>query len=405
LAGQLELTFEGTKVSGRILLLRSCCADPVFQRNYVDIPITGSNPTEGVVELTFHFDKRETATFKKTVDEDAIIWTRADDKETTFWRPRSGEFSQAALTLERSGDCGPLYGSLKVWLAARTSKERLSRFLSGNPDLAGLPVTIDIAIPPSFSLAPEPPPRRPRRPALGMALHEMLQRAVQQGSFADSDFEFEFDVPVGTEVTVATALLRSGFMAISLPRICNEGDQAYFVLDRSSIFDGNTFLKDKLVAVLNQGLNTFAGRAGNGPARDYTITDGTVSTLKIAPFTSSYRAKMRVASEVSRQVAGHWDSFDVLVEPVELIVNTRSEYSMVVAVENLQSTDRSTGQTPAFKNFDVGLATAEIEAALVTFLSQQVKEGWCEFTSADVDESKAQCDGRGRRRLRAWQKR
>jgi hypothetical protein len=108
-----------------------------------------------------------------------------------------------------------------------------------------------------------------------MALHEMLQRAVQQGSFADSNFEF--DVPVGTEVTVATALLRSGFMAISLPRICNEGDQAYFVLDRSSILDGNTFLKDKLVAVINQGLNTLP--AGLETARPGTTRSQTGPSL------------------------------------------------------------------------------------------------------------------------------
>jgi hypothetical protein len=396
LEGQLELTFEGTKVSGRILLVRAR-HDPIFQRNYVDIPITGSNSTEGVIELTFHFDKPETATFKKTLDEETLTWARTGDEHTKFWRPRSGEFSQAALALQRSErDCGPLYGSLQVTFGENTSKGRLSRFISGNRDLAALPVTMDV----SLSSRDQPSPR-PRRLPLGMALQEMLQRALQRGGFAERTFEF--DIPVGTEVTVATALRRSGFMAVNLASVCNEGNEAYFVLDRSSIFDGNTFLKDKLVALLDQGLKAFAGKDRNGRAWDYTVGDGTVSTLKMAPLTSSYRVKMRVASELSRQVDGHWDSFDVLFEPVELIVNTRSEYSMVVTVENLRPTDRSTGQAPTFKNFDVGLATAQIEALLLTFLSQQVKDGWCDFTAWSADDTKAQCDNRGQRRLRAWQ--
>src|SRR5262249_54522533 len=104
---------------------------------------------------------------------------------------------------------------------------------------------------------------------------------------------------------------------------------------------------------------------------------------------------MRVASEVSRQVPGRWDNFEVLFEPAELVVNTRSEYSVVVTVEGLRSTDRSTGRQVRFKDDEAAeQAMADIEVALLVFLSRRVKDGWCQYSALGLElGTKLKCEG------------
>ena len=149
-----------------------------------------------------------------------------------------------------------------------------------------------------------------RRLSLGRALPELLQ--IKEKNYRN------FDVPIGTEVTVAN--LEPVVLHGDQPGGgCGGGDESFFVLDRSFLFDGDRFLKDKFVAFLDQGLRAFAGRDRSGRMWEYSVGKGELSVLKIAPFTSSYHVKMRVASEVSRRVAGRWDSFEVWFDPAELV--------------------------------------------------------------------------------------
>src|SRR5215813_7086491 len=97
--GQIELTFENDNVSGQLLPHPGAVGRAVR--------VSGTNPADGVLELTFHFDTPETATFKKSLEEDNIHWSSTNGR-FGFWRPRYSDFSDAALTLDKSGDCGPI---------------------------------------------------------------------------------------------------------------------------------------------------------------------------------------------------------------------------------------------------------------------------------------------------------
>jgi hypothetical protein len=369
--GELELTFEGNKVFGQ--------ARP--QRGYptpAPIEVTGASRADNTIELTFQLRKPERRTFKKTMDDQDIVWTSANDREFIFRRPRQGDPSDADLVLNQS-ECGPLYRSLRFWPLKGGSKDQLQAFLSGNPAIADLPVEIDAAKPEEVSVRSQSLP-------LGAALHELWPRRYRN-----------FAVPLGTEATVVIALRQSGFMGAELAEGgCADLDlPARLIYDRAFLFEGGTFQKEKFLDFLEENLNGFAGRDRTGQTFEYVIERGAVSTLPIAPFTSSYRVKMRVASEVSRQVAGRWDSFEILFEPAELILNTRSDYSVLVSAGNVRSADRSTGRYIPFRG---GLSRAmdEIEASLVVFLSQRVKDGRC--WSNGRDPSKVTCQARQPRR-------
>src|SRR5262249_19233144 len=113
--------------------------------------------------------------------------------------------------------------------------------------------------------------------------------------------------------------------------------------------------------------------------------------LRVPPFTSSYRVKMRVATEISRQSPGAWDTFDVALEPADLTMIKRTEHAVVVTVENLQSTSRSTSRKIQHKGFPYRQATGEIESALVVFLSGRVKDGRCYYEAEGIDTPKVSC--------------
>jgi hypothetical protein len=184
---------------------------------------------------------------------------------------------------------------------------------------------------------------------------------------------------------------------------CGGGDLSILTHDRSHFFDGDTFLKDKFVASIDEGLRTFASKDSKGRVWSYKIESQLVSTLPVSPFTSSYRAKVRVASEVSRQTAGLWDTFEVAFEPTDLVAIEKSAYAVVVTVANLRSTNRSTGQAIRFKPHRVeggrskpsehSQATAEITTALLVFMSRRVKGGSCAFIDLSVSPTKIRCGG------------
>ena len=88
------------------------------------------NPREGVLELTFHVEAPETETFHRSVEPNEIHW-KSTNGGSRFWRPRYGEFSDAAVTLQRDGDCGPIYRSLRIAFHDDASTDRISTFLSG----------------------------------------------------------------------------------------------------------------------------------------------------------------------------------------------------------------------------------------------------------------------------------
>ena len=52
---------------------------------------------------------------------------------------------------------------------------------------------------------------------------------------------------------------------------------------------------------------------------------------------------MYVASEITRQVPGWWDSFSASFEAGELIDTKQSEYAVVVTIERLKTSKRSWG--------------------------------------------------------------
>jgi hypothetical protein len=374
---EIELTFEGTKVSGQARPLRGYPKPS-------PIEVTGANVADGVIELTFHLGKPERWRFRKTVDERDIIWTSVHDRKLAFWKPRRGELSEAYLTLNPT-ECGPLYRTLRFWPLAGASKEQLPPFLSGNPAIAELPAQV-------YDSAQE----KYRRLPLGAALQELWPRSEEQESDGlNEQVRGIFDVPVGTEVTVAIALRQSGFLGadLELGGCGGSGPFSMFVYHRSFFFDGGTFLKDKFVASTEQGLKAFASRDKAGRAWDYTLSDQAVSDLRVSPFTSSYKAKVRMASEVSRQIPGWWDSFEVTFEPTDLTFVRRSEYSVLVTVDNVRSTSRSSGRAIRSKSsIDTLQATAEVSTALMFFLSRRVKDGWCYFGDNRVRPKKTRCD-------------
>jgi hypothetical protein len=248
-SGMLELTFEGTRVSGQVL--------PHPDNGNRAVPITGANPADGVVELTFHFDEPETAAFKRSINGNDIVWTSSTSGDSRFWRPRYGEFSEAALILEKRGDCGPIYRSLKVSFREGTTEQQVSTFFGRNRDLAQLPVTIWADRPPGADRSSR------RHLPLGSALLTLLAR---------EEVNRQVDVPVGTEVTVATMLGKSGFMGANLTEGgCGGSDASFFTFDRSLLFEGDRFLKDKFVRLIEQGLHAFAGKDRSGRTWDYAM--------------------------------------------------------------------------------------------------------------------------------------
>jgi hypothetical protein len=319
-------------------------------------------------------------TFKKSLEAGNIKWT-AEGAAGMFWRPLRGDFSDADLTLTPQS-CGPIYRILKISFAEDTKKEELVAFARRNPEIAKLPVTL-------FVPAAEEGRLREQRLQLSAALHELWTR---------SDLHYRHvHVPVGTEIAIVRALRQTEFLDADLGEGgCGGADASFFAFDRAVFFKGKTFLKDKFAAFTQQSLREFASRDRRGRTWDHTIGEGVVSTLKLPPFTSSYRVKMRVASEISRQSPGAWDTFDVALEPADLGMIKRTEYAVVVTVTNLRSIRRSTGRAIRLKDIYPyePQATAEIESALLVFLSGRIKDGWCYYTAEGIDDPKVMCPDR-----------
>jgi hypothetical protein len=380
---ELELIFEDGKVFGQARPLRG-------YRSPSTIDVTGTNPTDGWLELTFHSDSVQRVAFKRTFYGDNIRWTSIHDANLFFWRPRRGELSAADLTLSVSG-CGPMYKILAIIFSDDASESKLAALLSSEPGLAKLRV--------AFHHFPQPNDLSTyvsRSATLGNALREMLSLFLSNPEYRTlrRDSRNEIEVPIGAEVTVAAGLRRSGlFNHVDLGSGgCGGANVSFFAVDGSLLFDEGTFSKRKFETFMGQGLRAFASRDKAGRAWDYRIGSATVDDLPVPPYSSSYKVKLRVASELSRQVQGAWDSFEAAFDPADLVGVTFPEYAVVLTIKNLKSVNRRSGQKIQYKFVDHHQATAEVTTALLFSLSRRAKGGWCYYSAEGADETKIRCD-------------
>jgi len=367
----LAITIADGAVSGQLRPLLGDGTPPVA--------VSGTNSTEGVLELTMGFPSgQKQYVFKKSIKDSQIEWRTAEDKEY-FFRYFDTPLSEPALTFSQH-ECGAMYKTLEIKFSANATAEQLEAFLARAPEVSSLPVAYS---------------RLDEKKQTYTQISQSLAATLREGFKARAKPEpTNLNAPVGAEMYVVQKLRRSGVIAMADLDSggCGGADRSYFVVDRRFFFDSGSFSQAKFEQFIDERLKGFAQTDKQKKSWGYRLGQRKVTRVNVPPYPSSYRIKMYVASEITRQVPGWWDSFSASFEAGELIDTKQSEYAVVVTIERLKTSKRSWGsETPPDDNYftkDLSeFDEAEVTAALSKYLSER-DGGRCVFDTEGYEREK-----------------
>jgi hypothetical protein len=398
---QLIIDLKDGPVAGEVRPLRGDLTPSV--------KVTGANTAPGVLNLTFHLPSgSRTARFKKSTEKDEIRWEAAGkENELYFYRRSTREFSDYALTLTNSS-CGPFYKNLEVRFNKTTTLAKVNEFINANPELGKLRVVsyVDALL----EIAKQDKIKEGEVPSRAGSLSDDLRKRwrlqVQEMPRANENLRSyysenvgDLEVSIGSELYFTEKARQSGlFEYVNLARGgCGGAERSFFAIDRGLLFDSDRFSKVKFQSFVESGLSSFAQQDRNGRKWNFRLAQQTLSPLVVPPYSSSYRVKVYVASEISRGTTGEWDTFFVNFEPTELPLTDKKEYGIVVTVERLKANKRSSGSDrPPDESYFKRELSYENEAQVTTridfFFSRRTSGGWCHFETEGFEPRKVKCD-------------
>jgi hypothetical protein len=367
----LAITITNGAVSGQLR--------PLLGDDTPPVAVSGTNSTEGVLELTIGFPSgQKKYVFKKSINDNQIEWRTAEG-EASFFRYFDTPLSEPALTLSQH-ECGAMYKTLEIKFSANATAEQLEAFLAQAPEVSSLPVVYT-------RWSDKNETFKQVSQSLGASLREGLKaRAKPEPTSVNT--------PVGAETYIVQRLRRSGVIAMADLDSggCGGADRSYFVVDRQFFFDSGSFSQPKFEQYIDERLKGVAQTDKQNLSWRYRLGQRKVTRVNVPPYPSSYRIKMYVASEITRQVSGWWDSFSASFEAGELIDTKQSEYAVIVTVERLKASKRSWGSKmpPDDNYFTQDLSEfdeAEVTAALSKYLSER-DGGRCVFDTEGYEKEK-----------------
>lgn len=382
----LALTISDGVVTGELR--------PLLGDDGASVQVQGTNPRDGVLELTINYRPGpKKLSFAKEIIGQKVVWRDTDTQHSTGWfyRYLDSPLSDAAMTLSEY-ECGSHYRTLMVDFKPGVTGDRLTAFLAGNAPAATLPVT--------YAAYDKKTQLWTKKTTVGLG--ELLKLKLKP---TDPDAGSQFDTAVGTEAYVVKWLRGSGlFASVDIDSGgCDGADRAYFAVDRGLLFDADGLSQPKFEQYIATRLPGFVSQDDKGKAWQFRLGQPRVTKVNVPPFPSAYRIRVYAASEITRHVAGWWDAFSVTFEPGELKDTKSAEYAIVVTVERLKASKRSSGNSspPDDAYFTKDLSPgdeAEVTAALAQYFSRRDR-GWClvALVGDDAEKHHAVCDGRSDR--------
>jgi hypothetical protein len=372
---QLKLDMGSKQISGSLF--------PLLGDRTAPVNVSGRMMGKGRLSLEFHFpDGPQTIVFRSNDDKKSLRWnssvkTQIRDETVNFFRYRTGSFSDAALTLYQVY-CGAAYGTLDVRLSNGATKERLQEFISSKAEISEM--TFDYTIDNNGD----------RQRMSGPLLSALLTMLNHQ---RDSSFILEVNAPPGDDAFIARALRSSDLFSSVNTRDggCDPADQSYFVVDRALFFDNGNFSEAKFQAYLDGRLERFAGQLVNGHPKHWRESDKVLSRSVIPPLNLIYRARLYIASEITRGQPAMWDSFSVFFAPGEIPSIKDTEYAVILTVDRGKTVRRSSGNdNPPDDSYFKEELTSGQEASVTTNLARflaRLDKGWCFFDSEEIADA------------------
>jgi hypothetical protein len=176
---------------------------------------------------------------------------------------------------------------------------------------------------------------------------------------------------------------------------CGEAEEEFFVISKDYFFEGNKISQTRFQEYFETRLPQFAANGQGNPSTGgktwkYNVGDYHISLLNLPNQAANLKVKLSVASEISRQVKGYWDSFDLNLHPAEGEFNNEREIPIVVEVEHLKTVKRSAGADfppdDSYFRSDVGSEGEGVVTTAVTNFFAQRDKGWCQILGPGEEE-------------------
>jgi hypothetical protein len=306
------------------------------------VAITGSSEGDSILRLRLDYPSGpERFVFRRQADtngSDRIVFRSGSQ---SMFRFKGSAFSPAALTFTEY-ECGDQLRLIVAEFVPTETEGRLNEYLSRETELADLNVKNKTG----------------RVQSLKDALK--TQRPVGRISFY---------TPFGTEAYVGKALRESGiFSTVDFDSGgCGVNERTPVTVARDRLYEGTNLSEDLLQKFIDAQLASFAGGKVGGSSWEFRLGEKTISRLNLPPYRPSYRVKVYAASEVTRKAPGWWDAFYVSFEPGDLLATKGNETALLITVERLQSSKRSSGRTdPPDDTYFSSYLTFQEEATVTT---------------------------------------
>jgi hypothetical protein len=321
----VTLDFDKSLVEGRARLIDGSV-----------VPVSGINTRTGEMRLNFETTPPRVFEFSKEVDSTYIRWTVVGDEQGVLTRSRGGSVSESNLRLVPGGGCGAFYGSLELAFNDKSSSETLASALK---DETFQNVSATMYLPEADNVVAE-------EDGSGQP-HVSVADAIRY--IADHTKAFSsFNVEIGSELSLMKAADKYGAFSLGLSSGgCGGGERIFFITDRAHLYEGGSFSDGRFKEFIRSNLAGFLDSSGFTAQGDHRLSEPVVSKLRVPPFSTHLLYKVVAPSEQSRGETGEWDRFAALFEPADLPYLAADEVGVVVTIEKLQSSKRSTGNSKA----------------------------------------------------------
>jgi hypothetical protein len=315
---------------------------PLLGDNTPPVEITGTSEGDSILRLRFNYPSgAERFVFRRQANpsvSDRIVFVSGSQ---SIFRFKDSSFSPTGLTFTEY-ECGDPLRLIVAEFSPTATEANLNEYLSRETELAALNVK--------------------DKTGKVQMLKDRLQAQRPGGGIS-------FYTPFGTEAYVGKSLRESGiFSSVDFDSGgCGVNERTEFTVARNRLYEGANISVDLLQKFVDAQLASFAGGNIGGSSWHFRVSEKTVSRLNLPPYSPSYRVKVYVASEITRQEPGWWDAFYVSFEPGDLPATKENETAVVVTVERLQSSKRSSGRNePPDDAYFSNYLSFQEEAAVTT---------------------------------------
>jgi len=285
------------------------------------------------------------------------VWTVKNNNRMIGWRSkdnwsiqrtRDGELSDAAMTFS-PWDCGVNYGHVQMKIDPAAARSSIIKAFNRDKYLkvAWSNNEAEIALWDLTRHGQKPVPAYHKQSMIDSVLQ--LYDIIHDKNTEQIDDTYEIPIEIGSEVPIVRALRKITFVTFAdIDEVgCGGSDREYAVVRKTLLFDGSKFRNNEFKSYIESSLERIFSRPINGTKFDSRTSILESGSIRVPPFTMYAKYRAVAASEVTRNYPGEWDMFDITFEPFEPLGTAKSEYGIMLYVENLTSSKRSWGSNSA----------------------------------------------------------